>query len=352
MSSLPYFIIDPQEAVSRYKEMETVFGKNNVFYAMKSGDDISILNALNEAGCGFDIATAGESLKLSKMDKVSPLTIFTNTTKSDDDLAYSWNYGNRIYVTDSLDDLNTIHARFKNRKLDILIRIETNNSAAGHPLSGKFGCSLEEVPRIVEQIKNYRYRFMGFSFHVGSQNPITTPWANAAEKVMSLGYNVPVLDIGGGFPVFYGDDSRDKRIEFLTNVKKKVSKYFSGRIIVEPGRYISSPSAKLYMNILRVSKRNGETFAFCDVGIFNGLLESNEPFFDPRVVSIDSKSSDMIPVRICGPTCDSDDMWRNTVLLPSDIAKGMALCVENAGSYSYVVMGRFNGIKVPNIIHR
>jgi ornithine decarboxylase len=54
---------------------------------------------------------------------------------------------------------------------------------------------------------------VGLSFHVGSQTRDPAMWENTLDQVAAIwneardaGFALDLLNIGGGFPAFYGDD--------------------------------------------------------------------------------------------------------------------------------------------------
>lgn len=96
-----------------------------------------------------------------------------------------------------------------------------------------------------------------FSFHVGSGVKEFSAYQNALENARSVfdkakeeGYNMTLLDVGGGFPA-----SREADITFeeiASRLSQAVDDLFpkNVRVIAEPGRFYSSPAFTLCTQVI------------------------------------------------------------------------------------------------------
>ena len=99
------------------------------------------------------------------------------------------------------------------------------------------------------------------SFHVGSgclEADAFTKAINQASQIFKvaqdLGFNLELLDIGGGFP---GHELEDINFESICKcINDSLDKYFPGhlesglKIIAEPGRFYASAAYTLVTNII------------------------------------------------------------------------------------------------------
>ncbi|CAI9603774.1 unnamed protein product, partial [Staurois parvus] len=110
----------------------------------------------------------------------------------------------------------------------------------------KFGATLKTSKLLLERAKELNVDIIGVSFHVGSgcKDPQTFGKAVSDARYVfnmgaELGFNMHLLDIGGGFP---GSENSWVKFEEVTSViNLALDKHFpanSGvQIIAEPGRY-------------------------------------------------------------------------------------------------------------------
>ena len=93
----------------------------------------------------------------------------------------------------------------------VIIRMLVEASEADWPLSRKFGCSRREALRLMDLGRFLGLDVAGISFHPGSQVREPAMWASALDAAHALwteaadaGHPLRILNIGGGFPAFYG----------------------------------------------------------------------------------------------------------------------------------------------------
>ncbi|KAJ8333062.1 hypothetical protein SKAU_G00419580 [Synaphobranchus kaupii] len=199
---------------------------------------------------------------------------------------------------------------------------------------------------------------------------------NELSESAEVGYNMTLLDIGGGFPG--SDDSELKFEEFTAVINPALDKYFpadSGvRVIAEPGRYYPTSAYTLAVNIISkkvvlepvkklplgmehvafddiTNKRSGSLMYYVNDGIHGSF---NQVHFDPHhaMHTLHKKhQQDMLkyPCSIWGPTCDKDDCIAKECIMP-DLPTGEWLVFNNMGAYTISMYSNFNGFEDP-IIH-
>lgn len=249
--------------------------------------------------------------------------------------------------------------------ISLVLRIRCEAESAQCPLGKKFGCDpLTEAPKLLKTARNMNLNVVGISFHVGSgcrDYPIYYKaigiCANLFDEAHRLGFDMTLLDIGGGFP---GDS--DKNIDEVSLiVQQGLDTYFHDknvRVIAEPGRYYVSSAFTLVTNIH--SKKNIYNELSGDVdhvmyyindgvyGSFNCMLYDHQVVKPILLAPPDESEVKRYPSTIWGPTCDAlDQLCTNIPML--DIQIGDFIIFENMGAYTIPVASPFNGFPLPKI---
>ncbi|PKU42921.1 ornithine decarboxylase [Limosa lapponica baueri] len=192
------------------------------------------------------------------------------------------------------------------------------------------------------------------------------PAAGCSITRAELGFNMYLLDIGGGFP---GSEDVKLKFEEITSViNPALDKYFpsdSGiNIIAEPGRYYVASAFTLAVNIIAkkiVLKEqtgsddeddaNDKTLMYYVndgvYGSFNCILYDHahvKPVLQKRPKPDDSCYS----CSIWGPTCDGLDRIVERFNMP-ELQVGDWILFENMGAYTVAAASTFNGFQRPTI---
>lgn len=246
----------------------------------------------------------------------------------------------------------------------MVLRIRCEAEEAQCPLGKKFGCDpVTEAPKLLKTARALNLNVVGISFHVGSgcrDYPIYYKAIGICKKLFDeaedLGFEMTLLDIGGGFP---GDN--DKTIDDVAvYVNQGLEVYFSDknvRVIAEPGRFYVASAFTLVTNIQ--SKKNIYDAVTDDVnhimyyindgvyGSFNCLLYDHQHvkplFLNPPAEKAVTKAS-----TIWGPTCDALDLLVADIPLP-EVEIGDFVIFENMGAYTIPVASPFNGFPLPKV---
>lgn len=204
---------------------------------------------------------------------------------------------------------------------------------------------------------------MGISFHVGSgcrDYPIYFKAIGICKDLFNeaeaLGFDMTLLDIGGGFP---GDN--DKTIDDVAEfVNQGLETYFPDsnvRVIAEPGRFYVASAFTLVTNIQ--SKKNiydavtdgvNHVMYYINDGVygsFNCLLYDHQ-HVKPLFLNQHSDDEKRFASTIWGPTCDALDQLVADIPLP-DSNIGDFVIFENMGAYTIPVASPFNGFPLPKI---
>ena len=158
----------------RVKAAADWFQKNfagEIFYAVKANPSPWVLDALWESGVRcFDVASEAEVKLVAERFPEARLA-FMHPVKSRGAIRRAYHdYGVRIFVLDTIDELEKIQAETNGAKdLTLIVRLAVSNDGASLPLTQKFGVSIEQAPELLRRARQATEELMGVSFHVGSQ---------------------------------------------------------------------------------------------------------------------------------------------------------------------------------------
>jgi len=180
----------------------------------------------------------------------------------------------------------------------------------------------------------------------------------------SIGVNMNILDIGGGYTtVDYVDNTFE---EIASQIKKNLDTLFKDMedltVIAEPGRFFVDISHTVVTTIIgKKYKTDPETkeksiVYYLNDGAYGSFSDSllNDFLENKKSTStFPDIKEELFKCRIFGPTCDSFDLVAEEMLLP-DLNIGHNLYHRNMGAYPAQVFFNqetFNGFKSPLCIY-
>lgn len=361
----PFFIVNIGDVIRQYKKWEYYLPSIKPFYAVKCNPDELLLRVLARLGCGFDCASKNEIAKVIGINVKPENIIFANPCKMSSMIKFARAHDVDMLTFDSEHELYKIKLYHSDAKL--VLRIKTDDKDSICKFSCKFGLDLEEVEAILKMAKSLQLKIMGVSFHVGSgcMNPETYKTSiRDARKVFDMakehGFEMTLLDIGGGFPGVDCDKINFKQI--ADKINEGIAEYFSDfeglNVIAEPGRFFAAASHTLVLSVInkkvRVDPETKERLItyYVNDGVYSSF--SNIPM-DHFVINEDNlfpfneRNEKKYKCTIYGPTCDSIDKIADNILLP-DLEIGQYIICEALGAYTTATnFGSevFNGFNKP-----
>lgn len=365
-----FYVCDVNDILRKHKNWLMKLPRVRPFYAVKCNSTPIVLEVLSSVGAGFDCASKNEIDTILDLGVSPDDIIYANPCKTKSFISHAASMGVDRMTFDNELELYKVRQLHPNAQMVLRIKVDDSHSICR--FSSKFGASMEQVPHLLQTAKKLGIEVMGCSFHVGSgcqdansyQEAISNAKIvfNLAEK---LGFNMTLLDLGGGYPgttnALISFDEIAKVInesldiyfpEFDENgFKSKV------QIIAEPGRYYVASAFTLATNIIarrtiqEEDGTNGEMYYLNDgvYGSFNCII------FDHAIVNATPfPSSGSLEGRefrrttIWGPTCDSMDCIAKDAFLPQ-MEIGEWLIFREMGAYTIAAGSNFNGFKMPSL---
>jgi ornithine decarboxylase len=344
------FALIDLDAVSEIHALWTqLLPKVHPFYAVKCNDDDKIIAHLANLGCGFDCASPYELAKVSGLAGAAPV-IYAHPCKPIAHLQYAKEAGVEWTTFDTPCELKKIANIYPTIKT--LLRVRADDDSAAICLGNKYGATMEEVEGLLETAKSLGIDIIGVSFHVGSgsQNPNAYYTAiQQARKVFgrasSYGFEMSVLDIGGGFtPNGFGRTAEIINIALDDFFDSEIVK-----VIAEPGRLFVEACGTLMCSVHGVRSRGGIMYYWISDGVYGNLNNIMYDNSTPTFTVLGSKKSSITTkATIFGPTCDGHDIVLKEVDCPV-LEVGDWLLFPNMGAYTRVGACNFNGFSAVDI---
>ncbi|XP_071823240.1 ornithine decarboxylase-like isoform X2 [Apostichopus japonicus] len=329
-----FYVMDLGYFVKSVMEWKRLLPRVYPYYAVKANPDPVLLQFMTKLKFGYDCASMNEIKMITGKGNPPTRIIYANTRKQPSHLRYAESVGVKYTTVDDEDELHKIKQNTPNMRL--LLRLSTLNFSASlsEGMCKKFGCSQQEAYNLLKTARELGLTVNGVSFHVGSgcsdPHAFSKALQLAKEVFMNgaeLGYNMNILDIGGGFASETTNNYGVVAFSLMADViRKALDEYFpednAVQIIAEPGAYFMMPSTDLVTNIIGTKNNIGkqsfgfqehedgpEIEYFINDGNQSSLFVYNlEPDLIPvaKPVSKDYFDAPTFKCKIWGQTCDED----------------------------------------------
>ena len=118
-----------------------------LFYAVKTNPQQSIIDRCMEHKTGFDVASGSEIKKIIASGGKPDMCIYASPIKKVADLLLAKEHGIKMMTFDCSEELYKIHKHFP--EAQCVLRIATEKTTALYNLSEKFGAFMTEVPELL-----------------------------------------------------------------------------------------------------------------------------------------------------------------------------------------------------------
>lgn len=354
----PLLVLDPTRAAAQYRILQAQLPGVELHYAVKTMPHPAVINAVADCGGSFDVASAGEVDHVRSLGVSMSRCIYTHPVKKPRDIAHAYRAGIRRFVVDSPGEAHKF--RGLPADIEVMVRLAFGNPGAKSDLSVKFGIDAGEAEQVVKEVVATGVRFVGFSFHVGSQSASVDPFRTALSTTLALidqveaavGVRVRVLDIGGGFPVTYRDPM--PAIAEVCAAVREILGPGPGRfsVLAEPGRFVAASCGTLLTSVVGTAVRGGATWHYLDDGLYGSYSNILTEDVHPPLLSwseIADAAAVAEPVVLAGPTCDSVDVIARHYPMPV-LRGGDVVVSPMMGAYTTVTASGFNGIEPTPVV--
>jgi len=361
--STPLFVVDHDELRKNYALFRKHFPRVQIYYAVKVNSDPAIVETFYKLGGSFDVASMQEFhtvhrniAKLpakQRQDFIWDKIIYANPIKPVETLEELDRY-KPLVTYDNHEEVKKIAKHAPHAGLALRLRVPNTGSMV--ELSSKFGALPGEAVELISYAHQHGLTVEGLSFHVGSQ--CTNPenyiqaihlCAEVFAEAKTKGFQLKLLDIGGGFPAAY-DSSVPKFSDLARKINHELDRLFPKEIeiLAEPGRFLVASAGSAVSKIIGKAVRNDKLCYYVNDGVYHTY---SGVIFDHCTYHM--KSFKKGATQLCavfGPTCDALDTISLAEQLP-DLQLGEYLFSENIGAYSAASSTHFNGFPPATVVH-
>lgn len=321
-----------------------------------------MLALLAALGTGFDCASPAEIELVRALGVAPERIVYAHCCKMPRDIVHAANVGISLTTFDTEAELVKVAKHHPN--VGLVLRIRADDPAARCNLGDKYGAEEDEILPLLEAAKALGLDVAGISFHVGSgaRNPAAFPLAVAKARAafdaaLQLGFNMRLLDLGGGYSGNLTDGITMEAV--AASLNEALEAHFPAadgvRVIAEPGRYFAEPSMTLYTRVFGKRVREGRAnvdsryywiadgvYGSMNCQIFDHAVLDVRPFPVREKEAADESVVPTLPSTLYGPTCDGMDTLLRGVALP-DLDVGDWLQWPSMGAYTLAAGSAFNG---------
>jgi ornithine decarboxylase len=353
----PFLVCDRSSVERRYEELTDLLPELSVFFAVKCNSAGPLLDTLAGLGSSFEVASAAELRMVTATGVPAGAVLYSNPVKPPGHIVEASAAGLHRFAFDSEPELHKL-ARYA-PGASVYVRLRVNDDASLFPLSKKFGTSVDEAARLLERASHLGLVPYGLTFHVGSQCTNPMAWDRALEdcaavmrRLLRCGIRLDMVNIGGGLPARYTTPVPELAlIAAIIQTALARLPYQPPVLAAEPGRYLVAESGVLAASVIGVDHRDGQRWAFLDVGGYNGMMEAVQTggrWLFPLLTSrLDHYREESVPTVVTGPSCDSSDTMFYDAPLPAGLEVGDRIYIGSAGAYTMSYASPFNGFPVP-----
>jgi diaminopimelate decarboxylase len=328
-----------------------------ICYAMKANSSLAILQLFAEAGCGFDIVSGGELVRVLAAGGDPAKVIFSGVGKTRHEMKQALQVGIACFNVESEAELDVLSdvAVSLGKQAPVSLRVNPNVDPKTHPyistgLKGnKFGIAHEEALRAYRHAASLPgLKVVGIDCHIGSQITDSTPYLDAMDRVLDLvtevesaGIPIHHIDFGGGLGINYNGDTPPEADALWAQLLAKLDArgYGQRQLMIEPGRSLVGNAGVCLTEVLYLKPGEQKNFCIVDAAM-NDLPRPAMYQAFHQIVPVQPRSGDGVVYDVVGPVCESGDwIGRDRQLR---VAAGDVLAVLSAGAYCMSMASNYN----------
>ena len=380
----PLYVMDEQyirDMCAAYsKAIRTDYGGNGlVLYAPKAFSCMAIYRIAEQEGIGVDVVSGGELYTALKAGFPAEKICLHGNNKLATELSLAVESGVGLIAVDSyteLDKLDALCAK-KGKRQEIQLRINPCVEAHTHRFiqtaktDSKFGFSVADGT--AEKITAYALKkehldLKGYHCHIGSQIFEKQSFALAAEKMLGfmaemrdkLGFTASVLNLGGGYGIWYAEGDAQQSVSDYTAylrtvigaVKASAARFAMPEpyLLIEPGRSIVGEAGITLYTVGAIKDIPGvKKYVAVDGGMFDNPRYALYQAKYTAILANRAKEPATERVSVAGKCCESGDIVCADVDLPA-AKEGDILAVLSTGAYNYSMASNYNRNSVPPVV--
>ena len=335
-------------------------------YAVKANGNLAVIRHLAKLGAGADVVSEGEARLAMAAGIAAADIVFSGVGKTDAELRFAVEAGIGQINIESRGELQRLGPIAAERSTPVRIAVRVNPDIDGQTLpqittgtpDTKFGIAIDQAPAVfAEATALPGIDPVGVAVHIGSQIGDMSPFRDAYRRVADLvgtlrdgGFDVRVVDLGGGLAIPYEDGVRSDTEAYGDMVAAIVGD-LNTHVTIEPGRFLLGNAGVLLTRVIETKRDLARPFLIVDAAMNDlmrpalyGAYHAMAPVHAPD----DGQTAE--PVDVVGPVCESTDTFTRGRPLPP-MAAGEVLAIASAGAYAACLSSTYNGrALVPEVL--
>jgi len=378
----PLYVLDEATLRARIRRYRSAFNaawpRNELTYASKANSTLAVLAIADQEGCFIDVASEGELRAALGAGVPASRCHLHGNSKLESELRFALEVGVREIVVDHVGELDLIADLIAEGTCPtLLLRLAPGVDPVTHAKIStgqsdtKFGFSIQngDAARALAHGIHRGLPIVGVHAHVGSQ--LLDPEAQRAagevlaefaiEMLEAHGWEIRVLNVGGGLGVRYTDADRPMPVEaYCQLVAKAVQTALAGTgldpiLVQEPGRsLVAEAGVTLYQvgAIKTAPRADGGSRTY--IAVDGGLSDNPRPGlygarYSVRWTAADSAGEQI--VTISGRHCETDTLFPD-IAAPLNLISGDVAQVLSTGAYNASMASNYNRFPRPATILR
>ncbi|RMF05929.1 decarboxylase [Candidatus Woesearchaeota archaeon] len=323
------FILSRKKAVEQYNKVKAL--ADAVSYSSKTNQDVTRILE-DETDSMFSVHFINELKHVKDMSRV----IFLAQGWTEDFIKDLVNRGIKSFIVDNESDLD-IFLKFLegyDGKLNLMLRLKLKEMTIRTERYFVFGMRAAVINRRIKELRKHpKISELGIHFHRKTQN--MSEWNLKYELSQIIEEDtlkaIDVMNIGGGLPAEYANTN----VNVLDSIIKRINELrewlhsYNIKMIIEPGRFIAAPAAKLVTYVIGVHENN----IIVNASVYNSDMDA---IIVPVKLLVEGEleKGQGEPFVIKGITPCSMDIFRYRVYLNRPKV-GDRIVFLNAGAYNF-----------------
>ncbi|MFC1521945.1 diaminopimelate decarboxylase [Elusimicrobiota bacterium] len=351
----PLYVYSENAIKAQVNKLKRATGNARVFYAIKANPRLQILKTLKKLGLGVEAVSRGEILRALKTGFKPQDIIYNGNGKTREEISLCLDNGINLLNADALDQLELIEevASIKKMPVRILLRVKPPVKPATHPRlavgakRSKFGFAMVEIKSALHLFNTFKYtQLVGIHLHFGSQMLnakaflLTARFAAGLYRTLTnSGWNIQIINLGGGFGVPYKDQDMPLDMMGLKAGYASIFKGIKARLYFEPGRFLVASSGILLMKMLSVKHS-----PFANIVVVDTAMTENPRYVlykaKHKIIKAACNHGNNKVYEIVGPVCENSDTFGKYKL--PHISPGDLLVMLDTGAYVCSMASNYN----------
>ncbi|MGW7362918.1 type III PLP-dependent enzyme [Streptomyces sp. NPDC054841] len=354
----PLYLYDGDVLEARMRELHEHFDSRlQIFFSLKANPNVSICALLHAHGARAEVSSMTELLTARQAGVAGEDIIFLGPGKSRQELAACLDEGVAALVCESFQELALIDELSRERGVRAPVALRVNPSfsvkGSGLTMGGKprqFGIDEAQLLADTGIVRRFPHvRLMGVQVYMGTRILTEDSVVENTRRIfeladrlsVELGFELEMVDIGGGLGVAYFEGERDLDLPALAAGLNPVVAAFADqhprtRLVMELGRYLTATAGTYVVRVRYVKTSLGERFAVADGGTNHhmaavGIGSFAKRNFPMRLLNrVDEAAAE--DWNVTGPLCTPNDTLAKKIKLPP-VRQGDLLGVLRSGAY-------------------